>query len=158
MRGVFRHRGTPNFQFYLQTRSFCKCLNNGWSVFIEVAFDIVNSLLSIHDGEMTPEKIGIVTPYAAQVSYFKRMFANKRIYKGLEIKSVDGYQGREKEVIIFSTVRSNEFGNVGFVADKRRINVALTRARRGLVVVGNYDVMCFLFCWLSGGWDFTWGQ
>ena len=89
---------------------------------------------------MTPNKIGIVTPYAAQVSYFKRMFANKRIYQGLEIKSVDGYQGREKEVIIFSTVRSNEFGNVGFVADKRRINVALTRARRGLVVVGNYDV------------------
>jgi len=107
----------------------------------EVAFDIVNSLLSIHDGEMTPNKIGIVTPYAAQVSYLKRMFSNKQIYKGLEIKSVDGYQGREKEVIIFSTVRSNEFGNVGFVADKRRINVALTRARRGLVVVGNYDTL-----------------
>jgi len=115
----------------------------------EVAFDIVNSLLSIHDGEMDPSKIGIVTPYAAQVSYLKRMFSNKRIYSGLEIKSVDGYQGREKEVIVFTTVRANQFGNVGFVADRRRINVALTRARRGLIVVGNYDTLSGDSSWRS---------
>ena len=56
---------------------------------------------------------------------------------GLEIDSVDGFQGREKEAVVFSLVRSNPEGEIGFLADIRRTNVALTRARRKLIVIGD---------------------
>jgi len=77
--------------------------------------------------------IGVITPYAAQV----RLLRERIELEGLEIDSVDGFQGREKEAIIISFVRSNPRGEIGFLSDVRRTNVALTRARRKLLAIGD---------------------
>jgi superfamily I DNA and/or RNA helicase len=79
------------------------------------------------------EALAVIAPYAAQV----RLLREKLEISGLEIDSVDGFQGREKEAVVLSLVRSNQAGEVGFLADMRRLNVALTRARRKVVIVGD---------------------
>ena len=80
--------------------------------------------------------IGVVTPYAAQVAHLNRALS-ECVAEGLEIDSVDGFQGREKEIILVSAVRSNATGEIGFLSDARRLNVAMTRAKRKLIVVGD---------------------
>jgi superfamily I DNA and/or RNA helicase len=79
------------------------------------------------------EAIAVIAPYSAQV----RLLREKLEIPGLEIDSVDGFQGREKEAVVLSLVRSNLAGEVGFLADVRRLNVALTRARRKALVIGD---------------------
>lgn len=90
----------------------------------------VNALL---DAGLPPPSIAIIAPYAAQVRLLKEMLKVDR----LEIDTVDGFQGREKEAVLISLVRSNGAGEIGFLKDTRRMNVALTRARRKLLVVGD---------------------
>jgi predicted DNA helicase len=92
--------------------------------------EITDALLS---SRLFPEDIGIISPYDQQVSRLKSTLRDYHI----EIKSIDGFQGREKEVIIISLVRSNPEGNIGFLRDYRRLNVALTRAKRKLIVIGH---------------------
>jgi regulator of nonsense transcripts 1 len=94
---------------------------------------IVEDLLEA--GELTKKDIGIITPYAGQVRAIRNSMSEQ--LDDIEVRTVDGYQGREKEIIIFSCVRSNPEKNVGFLADSRRLNVALTRAKRGLIVIGD---------------------
>lgn len=97
----------------------------------------------------SPRSIGVITPYSGQVQLIKSMIAADRkvmellreANASIEVKSVDGYQGRERDVIIFSAVRSNRNNNVGFLSDWRRLNVALTRARTALLVVGDIDTL-----------------
>ncbi|GMN54785.1 hypothetical protein TIFTF001_023903 [Ficus carica] len=79
--------------------------------------------------------IGIITPYNAQVVLLKMMKSNEDKLKDMEISTVDGFQGREKEAIIISMVRSNSKKEVGFLSDRRRMNVAVTRARRQCCLV-----------------------
>ena len=97
----------------------------------EIAIRIADDYLS--DG-VNESDIGIISPYADQVKIIQE---NTEI----EVKTVDGFQGREKEIIIISTVRSNDKGNIGFLSDLRRLNVAITRAKRKLIIIGNKDTL-----------------
>lgn len=89
-----------------------------------------------------PLQIGIITPYEGQRSYIVSYMQyngsmRRELYREIEVASVDAFQGREKDYIILSCVRSNEHQGIGFLNDPRRLNVALTRARYGLVILGN---------------------
>jgi ATP-dependent RNA/DNA helicase IGHMBP2 len=85
------------------------------------------------DSGVAPREIAVIAPYAAQV----RLLREQLRIDGLEIDTVDGFQGREKEVVVISLVRANATGEIGFLGDTRRMNVALTRARRKLIVIGD---------------------
>ena len=94
-----------------------------------------------------PGSIGIITPYSEQQQKLRseigRRFPGSQSKGGsggvldIEVNTVDGFQGKEKDIIIISTVRGNDYGSIGFLSDRRRMNVALTRAKVGLFVVGN---------------------
>jgi superfamily I DNA and/or RNA helicase len=85
---------------------------------------------------LPPTEIAIIAAYSAQARRLRELLRTERT-AGLEIGTVDGFQGREKEAVIVDLVRSNEQGEIGFLADTRRMNVALTRARRFLLVVAD---------------------
>ncbi|RKP11444.1 hypothetical protein BJ684DRAFT_12914, partial [Piptocephalis cylindrospora] len=93
-----------------------------------------------------PSQIGIITPYEGQRSFMVNYMQfsgtlRKELYKEIEVASVDAFQGREKDYILVSCVRSNEHQGIGFLSDPRRLNVALTRARYGIVLLGNPKVL-----------------
>lgn len=88
---------------------------------------------SLLDAGLPASSIAVIAPYAAQV----RLLRQQLPIPGLEVDTVDGFQGREKEAVIISLVRSNDNSEIGFLGDTRRMNVALTRARRKLIVIGD---------------------
>ncbi|KAF9261446.1 ATP dependent helicase [Marasmius fiardii PR-910] len=95
---------------------------------------------------VVPNQIGIVTPYEGQRSYIVNYMQfngtlKKDLYKEIEVATVDEFRGREKDYIIISCVRSNEHQGIGFLNDPRRLNVALTRAKYGVVILGNPKVL-----------------
>lgn len=116
---------------------------------------LVGDLLS-RNPSLAARDIGIISPYYAQtrllVNTFSSGYAASVLRASLgarraaeasevEVNTVDGFQGREKRVVLLSTVRSNERGQIGFLTDQRRLNVALTRARDALIVVGNEQTL-----------------
>lgn len=101
-----------------------------------VAQRVVAELRRLIGRGVKPTDIALITPYHAQVVLY-REWLGPEVVAGLEVGSVDGFQGREKEAIILDLVRSNDAGELGFLRDVRRMNVALTRARRFLLVVGD---------------------
>lgn len=98
---------------------------------------IVDQVRQFTEGGVAPEEIAVIAPYAAQV----RLLRNRLQMPGLEIDTVDGFQGREKEVVLITFVRSNRIGEIGFLADTRRTNVALTRAKRVLRAIGDSSTL-----------------
>ena len=95
--------------------------------------EVVEGLLELG---VKPEWIGVITPYDDQ-----RDLISSNLPEEVEVKTVDGYQGREKEVIVLSFVRSNRRGEIGFLSDLRRLNVSLTRAKRKLILIGDSSTL-----------------
>ena len=85
--------------------------------------------------------VGVISPYSAQINELKNALQSRQYFPSLEIQTVDGFQGREKEVIVFSAVRSNAKQVLGFLNDKRRVNVSLSRAKHCLIIIGNAKMM-----------------
>lgn len=89
--------------------------------------------------------VGIISPYRAQVQYLRQQIKKKEFFrpyrKLISVNTVDGFQGQERDIIIISLVRSNNEGQIGFLSDLRRMNVAITRARMKLIIMGNAETL-----------------
>ena len=97
-------------------------------------------------GDVDAEDIAIITPYGKQVQLFRTELSNASLIYGpkiadVNVGTVDSFQGQETDLVIFSAVRSNRMKELGFLRDERRLNVAITRAKRGLIVVGDPTVL-----------------
>ncbi|MBR4738661.1 MAG: C-terminal helicase domain-containing protein, partial [Bacteroidales bacterium] len=102
---------------------------------------------------VSPQKIeseridfGIITPYRGQARLIRRLLKMqhyfRRLRRHITVGTVDGFQGQERDVIVISLVRDNAEGNIGFLRDLRRMNVAMTRARMKLIIIGNAETLC----------------
>ena len=85
--------------------------------------------------------VGVISPYRAQVQYLRGLIKHEAFFKPyrrlISINTVDGFQGQERDIILVSLVRSNDEGQIGFLRDLRRMNVAITRARMKLIILGD---------------------
>ncbi|KAG0301480.1 hypothetical protein BGZ98_008302 [Dissophora globulifera] len=115
------------------------------------AATVVDYVKGLMKSGVSPEDIAIITPYSAQNALLRQLL--KEDYPDIEIGTVDGFQGREKQAIILTLVRSNDAGEVGFLSDRRRLNVAMTRSKRHLCVVGDSETLgkkdAFLKAWME---------
>ncbi|XP_073025717.1 uncharacterized protein [Primulina eburnea] len=112
---------------------------------VEVVLKILQKLFQAWSGSKEKPSIGVISPYAAQVAAIdqtlKQNCRNRHRFQ-VKVKSIDGFQGGEEDIIIISTVRSNESGSIGFLSNLQRINVALTRARHCLWILGDERTLC----------------
>mmetsp|Transcript_27350 Transcript_27350/g.40378 ORF Transcript_27350/g.40378 Transcript_27350/m.40378 type:complete len:757 (+) Transcript_27350:27-2297(+) len=111
---------------------------------VKVIIGIISQI--IQAGEISPENIAIITPYSKQVQQFRaELSPNNNIHgrktENVKVGTVDSFQGQETDLVIFSAVRSNLVQELGFLRDSRRLNVAITRAKRGLIIVGDQKVL-----------------
>jgi superfamily I DNA and/or RNA helicase len=93
--------------------------------------------------------IGVITPYTRQVKEIAERLPNYQVPKGVEVRTVDGFQGREKNIILISLVRSNDENEIGFLVNEQRMNVLLTRAKCAMIVFGNKRTLISNDLWKS---------
>ena len=90
--------------------------------------------------------VGVISPYRAQVQYLRRLIAKREFFKPyrslITVNTIDGFQGQERDVVLISLVRANGEGQIGFLSDLRRMNVAITRARMKLIILGDPTTLC----------------
>lgn len=121
---------------------------NGTSILNQQEAETVGRLVECLcrlDTAIDEHHITVISPYSAQVRLLSQLLGNRE--RSVEVCTVDGFQGRESNIIIFSCVRSNAENRVGFLKDWRRLNVAITRARQMLIVVGNYKALRLVPHW-----------
>lgn len=127
-----------------QSRSLSRSNAEEARMLIHVLRDYVETigLTRIQDDRVD---FGIISPYRAQVRLIRRLLKwqkfFRRLYRQISVGTVDGFQGQERDVIIISMVRDNDQGTIGFLNDLRRMNVAITRARMKLIIVGNAETL-----------------
>lgn len=114
--------------------SICKLLRSAPAEPASSAKTSVNGAQSTGDDNDNTTSIAVLTPYSRQSEILKKLLSG---IPNVEVSSIDGFQGREADIVIFVTVRCNESREIGFLKDLRRMNVALTRAKLGLIIVGN---------------------
>jgi superfamily I DNA and/or RNA helicase len=109
------------------------------SLYNEGEFFVIREHIMLNKEMYTGVSVGIISPYAEQVRYIRGKIDEDSELKTLEItiNSIDGFQGQEKDLIIISLTRSNDMGIIGFLSDYRRLNVAMTRAKKKLVIIGD---------------------
>ncbi len=114
------------------------------SYFNEGEFFIIREYLLQAKERLEGRSIGIISPYSEQVRFIQRSVKDSPELSSLqlEINSIDGFQGQERDLIIISLVRSNDIGNIGFLMDQRRLNVAMTRAKYQLIIIGDSATIC----------------
>ena len=97
------------------------------------------------DKDIPPEEIGVISFYRAQTEYIQKLlreFLGIKLSEKIQVDTVDAFQGREKTAIILSVTRSNPQADVGFLNDQRRLNVALSRAKDKLIIIGDFFTLC----------------
>lgn len=127
--------------------------SSGTSYLNRIEAQLVEKVVScLLKAGVVPHQLGVVTPYEGQRSFVIKHMQRSgslrtELYKAIEVASVDSFQGREKDFIILSCVRSNSHKGIGFLNDPRRLNVALSRSRCGLIVIGNAKVLAHHPLW-----------
>ena len=164
-----RHRGILDYDVPMEWKSLTPNTSSngdeadapsGYEEFIGESFGRINRLEATQTIEVLKEyftkigktrileeriDVGVISPYRAQVQYLRGLIKRDQFFKPyrslISVNTVDGFQGQERDVIIISLVRSNDEGQIGFLRDLRRMNVAITRARMKLIILGNQQTM-----------------